>query len=56
MTLKVDHITAGYTQVPVIKGVSFEVQSGEICGLIGLNGAGKSTTIKCITNFIQPFS
>ena len=56
MTLKVNHITAGYTQVPVIKGVSFEVQSGEICGLIGLNGAGKSTTIKCITNFIQPFS
>ena len=56
MTLKVDHITAGYTQVPVIKGVSFEVQSGEICGLIGLNGAGKSTIIKCITNFIQPFS
>ena len=56
MTLKVDNITAGYTQVPVIKGVSFEVQSGEICGLIGLNGAGKSTTIKCITNFIQPFS
>ena len=56
MTLKVENITAGYTQVPVIKGVSFEVQSGEICGLIGLNGAGKSTTIKCITNFIQPFS
>ena len=56
MTLKVDNITAGYTQVPVIKGVSFEVQSGEICGLIGLNGAGKSTIIKCITNFIQPFS
>ena len=56
MTLKVDHITAGYTQVPVIKEVSFEVQSGEICGLIGLNGAGKSTTIKCITNYIQPFS
>ena len=56
MTLKVEHITAGYTQVPVIKEVSFEVKSGEICGLIGLNGAGKSTTIKCITNYIQPFS
>ena len=35
MTLKVDHITAGYTQVPVIKEVSFEVQSGEICGSLG---------------------
>lgn len=43
------------TPLPVIKDITFDVQAGEICGLIGLNGAGKSTTIKTITNFLQPF-
>lgn len=55
MTLQLHHLTAGYTQLPVIKDITFDVQAGEICGLIGLNGAGKSTTIKTITNFLQPF-
>lgn len=55
MTLQLNHLTAGYTQLPVIKDITFDVQAGEICGLIGLNGAGKSTTIKTITNFLQPF-
>lgn len=55
MTLKINQVTAGYTQIPVVKEISFEVQAGEICGLIGLNGAGKSTTIKTITTLLQPF-
>lgn len=56
MTVTITNMTAGYTQVPVVKDISFEVQEGQITGLIGLNGAGKSTTIKAITSLLKPFS
>lgn len=56
MTLTVENVTAGYTKLPVLHEVSFSVEPGEICGLIGLNGAGKSTTIKAITGHLEPFS
>ncbi|UQS82637.1 ABC transporter ATP-binding protein [Bombilactobacillus folatiphilus] len=54
MTLVVDHLTGGYGRLPVIKDESFTVQNGETVGLIGLNGAGKSTTIKHIIGLLQP--
>lgn len=54
MTLKVSHLVGGYSQIPVLKDVSFEVQPGELVGLIGLNGAGKSTTIKHIIGLLEP--
>lgn len=56
MTLKVTQLTGGYTRTPVIKDISFDVGNGEIVGLIGLNGAGKSTTIKHIMGLMEPFS
>ena len=54
MTLKVSHLVGGYSQIPVLKDVSFEVEPGELVGLIGLNGAGKSTTIKHIIGLLEP--
>ncbi len=56
MSLKVSQLTGGYTRTPVIQDISFEVGDGEIVGLIGLNGAGKSTTIKHIMGLMTPFS
>ena len=56
MTLEVKDLTGGYTSVPVIQNVSFTVKPGELTGLIGLNGAGKSTTIKHIIGLMLPFS
>jgi len=56
MSLEVNQLTGGYTHMPVIKDISFEVGDGEIVGLIGLNGAGKSTTIKHIMGLMEPFS
>ena len=44
--LKLENVTGGYVNIPVLKKISFEVADGELVGLIGLNGAGKSTTIK----------
>lgn len=55
MSLKISQLTGGYTRTPVIKDLSFEVGDGEIVGLIGLNGAGKSTTIKHIMGLMTPF-
>ncbi|XIF20349.1 MAG: ABC transporter ATP-binding protein [Acetilactobacillus jinshanensis] len=49
-------MTGGYSQLPVLHDVSFNVKNGELVGLIGLNGAGKSTTINHIIGLLKPFS
>ncbi len=54
MTLEVENLVGGYSRVPVLKDISFEVKAGELVGLIGLNGAGKSTTIKHIIGLLRP--
>lgn len=54
--LKVEKVTGGYHNLPVLQEVSFEVGAGELVGLIGLNGAGKSTTIKEILGLLRPHS
>ncbi len=48
MGLKIDNLTGGYAGNQVLKDVSFDVADGQIVALIGLNGAGKSTTINHI--------
>ena len=53
--LEVKNITGGYINIPVLKDVSFTVESGQLVGLIGLNGAGKSTTIKEIIGLLTPY-
>ncbi|MEG2292487.1 MAG: ABC transporter ATP-binding protein [Carnobacterium sp.] len=54
MSLKVTNLTGGYSQVPVLKDISFEVEKGKLIGLIGLNGAGKSTAIKHTIGLMNP--
>ncbi|MBW6090100.1 ABC transporter ATP-binding protein EcsA [Staphylococcus chromogenes] len=54
MTVQVTDLTGGYGQTPVIKNISFTLQPGEIVGLIGLNGVGKSTTIKHLLGLLTP--
>ncbi|TXT69718.1 ABC transporter ATP-binding protein [Enterococcus gallinarum] len=54
MTLQVENVTGGFTQLPVLKNIDFSIADGELVGLIGLNGAGKSTTIKEIIGLLQP--
>jgi len=54
--LEIENVTGGYTRNPVLKDVSFEVNEKEIVGLIGLNGAGKSTTIKHVIGLMEPHS
>lgn len=54
--LSVQNVTGGYSrQNPVIHHISFDVHPGEIVGLIGLNGAGKSTTMKHILGLMNAY-
>lgn len=54
MSLLIQHVTGGYGHLPVLKDINFDVHNGEMIGLIGLNGAGKSTTIKNIIGLLTP--
>ena len=56
MALEINKLFGGYSQIPVLKDVSFDVQPGELVGLIGLNGAGKSTTLNHVIGLLRPFS
>lgn len=53
--LRVDHLNKHYPGF-ALQDVSFSVKPGRIMGLIGKNGAGKSTTLKSILNIVQPQS
>lgn len=54
--LKVEGINVYYGSIHAIKGVTFEVNQGEIVTLIGANGAGKSTTLNTIAGLLKPKS
>ena len=51
--LQVNDINVYYGKIHAIKGVSFEVNEGEIVSLIGANGAGKSTTLKTVSGLLR---
>jgi branched-chain amino acid transport system ATP-binding protein len=51
--LKVTDLRAGYGPIEVLKGISLEVQPGEIVAAIGANGAGKTTTLMTISGCIK---
>ena len=51
--LKVENLNVYYGSIHAVKGVSFEVNQGEIVTLIGANGAGKSTTLNTITGLLH---
>ena len=51
--LKVENLNVYYGSIHAVKGISFEVNQGEIVTLIGANGAGKSTTLNTITGLLH---
>ena len=52
--LKLDNVHVKYGAIAAIRGITIHVDEGEIVGLIGVNGAGKSTTLMTIAGVVQP--
>ena len=52
--LKVTDLTVHYGGIEALKGISFDVNQGQIVTLIGANGAGKSTTLRAISGLVHP--
>ena len=52
--LEVKDLQVYYGMIQAIKGISFEVNQGEVIALIGANGAGKTTTLHTVTGLISP--
>ena len=54
--LKIENLVVKYGMIEALKGISFEVNDGEIVTLIGANGAGKTTTLQTISGLLSPTS
>jgi branched-chain amino acid transport system ATP-binding protein len=54
LSLAIDGLDAGYGAVRALRGVTLEVKAGETVALLGTNGNGKSTLMKCIMGLVRP--
>ncbi len=54
--LKIENLAVSYGGIKAVKGISLEVEEGQIVTLIGANGAGKSTTLRSISGLVKPVS
>ena len=54
--LEVDNLAAGFGSQPVLHGVSFKVYEGEVAAILGLNGAGKSVTLKTVGGILPAWA
>jgi ABC-2 type transport system ATP-binding protein len=53
-SIEVNNVTKSYGPIVALKGLSFQLTSGEKCALLGPNGAGKSTTLKLLVGLLRP--
>ena len=56
LLVKVEHLVKYYGEKKVLSDISFSIREGEIVGLLGLNGAGKSTTMNILTGYLSATS
>jgi len=54
--IEVESLTRVYGALTAVDGVSFKISKGEVIGLLGHNGAGKSTIMKMLTGYLEPSS
>ena len=54
VAIAVQDLRKNFNHIEAVKGISFEVNAGEVFGFLGHNGAGKTTTIKMLTGQLAP--
>lgn len=54
--IKIDKLKRAYGEFVAVDNVSFSIEKGEIVGLLGHNGAGKTTIMKMISGYLEPSS
>lgn len=54
--IRVDKLTIGFEQQPILSNLDFTIQKGEFIGILGPNGSGKSTFFKALLGFIKPLA
>ena len=54
--LKVTDLSVSYGHVEALRGVSIQVEQGQIVSIIGANGAGKSTLLRTISGLVKPLN
>ena len=54
LDLTIDDVEAGYGAVRALHGVSVKISQGETVALLGTNGNGKSTLMKCVMGMVRP--
>ena len=52
--LRIEGLSAGYSAIPVLNGVSIKVEKGQFVAIVGPNGAGKTTLFKTISGIVRP--
>lgn len=52
--IQIDHVNKQFKEVKVLKDITVDFEAGQIHGLIGRNGSGKTVLMKCICGFMQP--
>ena len=56
MLFRIEDLAVHYNKVAALKGISLDVEAGDIVTLIGANGAGKSTTLRAVSGLVKPSS
>ena len=56
MMLTLENVVVNYDRIQAVKGISLRIKEGQVCSIIGANGAGKSTTLNAITGLIRSYS
>ncbi len=54
--IQIKNLSCGYNKIPVVKNISVDIKEGSFVGIIGKNGAGKTTILKSLSGLLKPYA